>query len=56
MGVEWQEVAVKKFMNQDISGDALVQFKCEVGYSFFIFLILLMYPHASETIFYIRFQ
>ncbi|KAL3498612.1 hypothetical protein ACH5RR_041344 [Cinchona calisaya] len=24
------EVAVKKFMNQDISGDALTQFKCEV--------------------------
>ncbi|GER32552.1 kinase family protein [Striga asiatica] len=29
---EWNgtEVAVKKFMNQDISGDALAQFKCEV--------------------------
>ncbi|KAL0297219.1 UNVERIFIED_CONTAM: putative serine/threonine-protein kinase SIS8 [Sesamum radiatum] len=28
---EWNgtEVAVKKFMNQDISGDALAQFKCE---------------------------
>lgn len=29
---EWNgtEVAAKKFMNQDISGDALAQFKCEV--------------------------
>lgn len=27
----WQEVAVKKFLNQDFSGDALMQFKCEVS-------------------------
>lgn len=26
-----QEVAVKKFMNQDITSDALEQFKCEVS-------------------------
>jgi hypothetical protein len=27
----FQEVAVKKFLDQDLSGDALAQVKCEVS-------------------------
>ncbi|XAR70799.1 Non-specific serine/threonine protein kinase [Bertholletia excelsa] len=38
------EVAVKKFMNQDISGDALVQFKCEVE-------IMLRLRHPNVVLF-----
>jgi hypothetical protein len=28
---KFQEVAVKKFLDQDLSGDSLEQFKCEVS-------------------------
>ncbi|CAL5423977.1 unnamed protein product [Camellia sinensis] len=38
------EVAVKKFMDQDISGDALVQFKCEVE-------IMLRLRHPNVVLF-----
>ncbi|KAL6980046.1 mitogen-activated protein kinase kinase kinase [Sarracenia purpurea var. burkii] len=38
------EVAVKKFMNQDISGDALAQFKCEVE-------IMLRLRHPNVVLF-----
>ncbi|XP_051119382.1 serine/threonine-protein kinase EDR1 [Andrographis paniculata] len=43
---EWNgtEVAVKKFMNQDISGDALAQFKCEVE-------IMLRLRHPNVVLF-----
>ncbi|KAI3454139.1 hypothetical protein Pfo_010802 [Paulownia fortunei] len=43
---EWNgtEVAVKKFMNQDISGDALTQFKCEVE-------IMLRLRHPNVVLF-----
>ncbi|KAA8521282.1 hypothetical protein F0562_011972 [Nyssa sinensis] len=43
---EWNgtEVAVKKFMDQDISGDALVQFKCEVE-------IMLRLRHPNVVLF-----
>lgn len=43
---EWNgtEVAVKKFMNQDISGDALVQFKCEIE-------IMLRLRHPNVVLF-----
>lgn len=32
----WQEVAVKKFLDQDFSGDALAQFKSEVSYCLYM--------------------
>lgn len=32
LGFASQEVAVKKFLDQDFSGDALVQFKSEVSF------------------------
>ncbi|KAL0372182.1 UNVERIFIED_CONTAM: putative serine/threonine-protein kinase SIS8 [Sesamum calycinum] len=43
---EWNgtEVAVKKFMNQDISGDALAQFKCEIE-------IMLRLRHPNVVLF-----
>ncbi|KAK4422227.1 putative serine/threonine-protein kinase SIS8 [Sesamum alatum] len=43
---EWNgtEVAVKKFMNQDISGDALTQFKCEIE-------IMLRLRHPNVVLF-----
>ncbi|CAH9125445.1 unnamed protein product [Cuscuta epithymum] len=43
---EWNgtEVAVKKFMNQDITGDALEQFKCEVE-------IMLRLRHPNVVLF-----
>ncbi|KAL0327495.1 UNVERIFIED_CONTAM: putative serine/threonine-protein kinase SIS8 [Sesamum angustifolium] len=43
---EWNgtEVAVKKFMNQDISGDALAQFECEIE-------IMLRLRHPNVVLF-----
>ncbi|CAK9146904.1 unnamed protein product, partial [Ilex paraguariensis] len=43
---EWNgtEVAVKKFMNQDLSGDALLQFKCEIE-------IMLRLRHPNVVLF-----
>lgn len=35
-----QEVAVKKFLVQDLTGDVLVQFKCEVSIDLLSFLLL----------------
>jgi len=32
----WQEVAVKKFLDQDFSGDALAQFKSEVSHCLYM--------------------
>lgn len=56
--VAWQEVAAKKFMNQDISGDALVQFKCEVSaitwsICFIILLIITTLEISTNCLFYI---
>lgn len=38
--VESQEVAVKKFLDQDLSGDALEQFRCEVSINIFEFYVI----------------
>lgn len=35
-GLALQEVAVKKFLDQDFSGDALAQFKSEVSNYFYM--------------------
>lgn len=37
---ESQEVAVKKFLDQDLSGDALEQFRCEVSINIFEFYVV----------------
>ena len=37
---ESQEVAVKKFLDQDLSGDALEQFRCEVSINIFEFYVI----------------
>ncbi|KAL8504491.1 hypothetical protein ACS0TY_015886 [Phlomoides rotata] len=39
-----REVAVKRFMNQDISGDALTQLKCEIE-------IMLRLRHPNVVLF-----
>lgn len=36
---DFQEVAVKKFLDQDFSGDSLVQFKSEVSRRYLTYII-----------------
>ncbi|KAK8654804.1 hypothetical protein V6N13_107402 [Hibiscus sabdariffa] len=45
------EVAVKKFLDQDFSGDALVQFKCEVSPKELIVEIMLRLRHPNVVLF-----
>lgn len=47
--ISWQEVAVKKFMKQDISGDALSQFKCEVNANFLTYGVTCDALHARKV-------
>lgn len=43
----FQEVAVKKFLDQDLSGDALAQVKCEVSRRLLNFKSVLSYNEPN---------
>lgn len=52
-GLALQEVAVKKFLDQDFSGDALAQFKSEV--SNYLYMHMCIHMHIYDSCSYIAF-